>query len=160
MSEIYFFTIAGLFLAIGGWLVFLTSKYSKIAGKTKVLFDGKISKNLGGQIEEYMLEVRKMSQQVAKSKEDIENVRDIAFSGYQKTGFLRYNPYGDVGGNQSFSLCLLNGSNDGFVISSIHSREGTRVYGKSIKSGHSDHNLSEEEIKVIEIAKGGKKENV
>lgn len=140
---------------MAGWLVFLTVMYSNIARKARFIFSEKNPKSLGNLIEEYLVEVRK----VKIANEDLLNkvrvINKIARAGYHKIGFIRYNPFGDVGGNQSFSLCLLNAQNNGFILSSIHSREGTRVYAKTVSGGVSEYNLSEEEKKVIEKAKGG-----
>jgi len=58
-----------------------------------------------------------------------------------------------VGGDQSFSLALLDKRNSGVVITSLYAREGNRVYGKPIKEGTSEYPLSEEEKKAIEEAK-------
>jgi len=71
----------------------------------------------------------------------------------QKIGFHRYNPFTDTGGDQSFSICLLDENNDGFVISSLHSRENTRLYSKSIHGGQTENQvLSKEEQQVINQA--------
>lgn len=67
----------------------------------------------------------------------------------QKTGIVRFNPFADTGGNMSFSIALLDGYDNGIVISSLHSREGTRIYAKPIESGGSKHNLTEEEREAI-----------
>ena len=103
-----------------------------------------------------MIEVKKTKLKNNELEAKITQIGKIADLGYHKTGFVRYNPFGDVGGDQSFSLCLLNGKNDGFIISSIHSRGGTRVYSKTVSNGESQYNLSEEEKKAIQVAKGGK----
>ncbi len=71
----------------------------------------------------------------------------------QKVGIIRFNPFPEVGSNQSFSIALLDNNNDGVVITSLYSREGNRVYGKPIKNGISQYSLSKEEIKAIEKAK-------
>lgn len=70
----------------------------------------------------------------------------------QKVGFLRYNPFSGTGGDQSFSIALLDQNNNGFVITSIYSGDGTRVYAKSIKNGGSEYSLSSEENNVIKKA--------
>ena len=72
---------------------------------------------------------------------------------YQKIGFIRFNPFDDAGGNISFALALLNAKDEGVVISSLHGREGTRVYAKTVKAGHSDFKLTEEELEAIQKAK-------
>lgn len=66
-----------------------------------------------------------------------------------KVAFLRYNPFQDTGGDQSFSLCFLDKANNGVVISSLYARDGVRVYGKSIEGGKPKQQLSEEEEKVL-----------
>lgn len=73
-------------------------------------------------------------------------------SSIRKVAFERYNPFPGVGGNQSFTLVLLDAFNSGVVISSLHSRESTRVYAKAIRNGKPLHNLSEEETRVFQNA--------
>lgn len=71
----------------------------------------------------------------------------------QKIGMVRFNPFSEIGGDQSFSVALLDGNDDGLVITSFYTREGNRVYGKPIKKGESQYALSKEEVKAIEMAK-------
>lgn len=71
----------------------------------------------------------------------------------QKVGMIRFNPFSEIGGDQSFSVALLDGKDDGVVITSFYTREGNRVYGKPIKKGESQYALSKEEVKAIETAK-------
>ena len=71
---------------------------------------------------------------------------------FQRIGLVRFNPFEDTGGNQSFALALLDQHGDGFVVSSLHARAGTRVYGKAITRGTSESNLSEEESEALRLA--------
>jgi hypothetical protein len=71
---------------------------------------------------------------------------------FSRVGLVRFNPFEDTGGNQSFALALLDGNGDGFVVSSLHARAGTRVYAKSISGGASDSALSEEEGEALRQA--------
>ena len=75
----------------------------------------------------------------------------------QKIGLIRFNPFGDMGGDHSFSLALLDGRDDGFIITGLHTRERTRVYIKHIKNGESKHKLSSEESKALAKARNGPK---
>ena len=43
---------------------------------------------------------------------------------FQRVGLVRYNPFEDTGGNQSFALALLDADEDGLIISSLHARSG------------------------------------
>ena len=68
---------------------------------------------------------------------------------FQRVGFVRFNPFEETGGNQSFALALLDAAGDGWVLSSLHARSGTRVYAKAIKRGRADAALSDEEPAAI-----------
>jgi len=68
---------------------------------------------------------------------------------FQRVGLVRYNPFEETGGNQSFALALLDAAGDGWVLSSLHARSGTRVYAKAITGGRSDAGLSAEETAAI-----------
>ncbi len=71
----------------------------------------------------------------------------------QRVGLLRFNPYDDTGGNISFTVCLLDDQGSGIVITSLHARSGTRVFGKEIVLGKSKkHELSKEEELAIKKA--------
>ena len=71
----------------------------------------------------------------------------------QKIGIVRFNPFAETGGNMSFVIALLNARKNGIVISSLHSREGTRIYAKPVSSGESAHHLTDEEKQAIAQAK-------
>jgi Protein of unknown function (DUF4446) len=67
-----------------------------------------------------------------------------------KINLTRFNPFGELGGDQSFILCLLDNVNSGVIITSLHNRDSTRVYAKAIKNGESDNlALSKEETKAL-----------
>jgi hypothetical protein len=72
---------------------------------------------------------------------------------FSRVGLVRYNPFEETGGNQSFALALLDANWDGWVLSSLHARSGTRVYAKAITGGRSEAALSEEETAAIRQAK-------
>lgn len=73
-----------------------------------------------------------------------------AHKSIHRVGLVKFNPFHDYSGNQSFALALLNSANDGVVISSIHTREGTRIYTKEIKKGAPVKNeLTNEEKEAI-----------
>jgi hypothetical protein len=77
--------------------------------------------------------------------------RDLV-GAFSRVGLVRFNPFEDTGGNQSFALALLDGNGDGFVVSSLHARAGTRLYAKSIGRGVSDSALSAEEAEALRQA--------
>lgn len=88
-------------------------------------------------------------------------INALAFKGLHKFGMVRFNPFNDVGGDQSFAISFLNGKDSGIVISSLYTREGTRIYSKSIINGESEkYPLTDEEKKAISIAKAQKMKQV
>jgi len=95
---------------------------------------------------------RNLEKSFEKLSEGLENLKKESRFSIQKIGIVRFNPFSEVGSDQSFSIALLNGNNDGVVITSIYAREGNRVYGKSIKNGASKYSLSDEEKKAISKA--------
>jgi len=88
-----------------------------------------------------------------KLSEELENLKKESQFSIQKIGLVRFNPFKEIGGDQSFSVALLDGNDSGIVITSLYTREGSRVYGKPIEKGLSKYLLSEEENQVLEIAK-------
>lgn len=72
---------------------------------------------------------------------------------FANQGLVRFNPFPDTGGNQSFALALLNETDDGFIVSSLHSRTGTRIYAKAVTGGKADTTLSNEEQDAIDEAR-------
>lgn len=77
--------------------------------------------------------------------------RDLQ-SSLGRVGLVRFNPFEDTGGNQSFALALMDARGTGFVVSSLHTRTGTRVYAKGITDGRAEGALSEEEREALRIA--------
>jgi len=70
----------------------------------------------------------------------------------QKVGMVRYNAFEDVGGELSFSLALLDGHDNGVVLSGLYGREESHIYAKPIEGGMSSVNLSDEEREAIRRA--------
>ncbi|NSW80564.1 MAG: DUF4446 family protein [Chthonomonadetes bacterium] len=70
----------------------------------------------------------------------------------QRVGLVRYDAFEDVGGQQSFSLALLDARQNGLVLTSVYSRSDVRVYAKAIRQGQPSHPLSEEEVRAIQNA--------
>lgn len=98
-----------------------------------------------------------LEEEIKKAFLKIKNLEAISEKTIQKTGLVRFNPFGDMGGNQSFVIALLDNNNDGFVISSLFGKDGNRVYTKAIGKGKPEYTLSDEEKKALEKAIGSKK---
>jgi hypothetical protein len=107
-------------------------------------------------IDEVLAQFSALKEQCAQLSEEVKNLKKDNLRNINKVGITRFNPFGDSGGNQSFSLAMLDGNNCGAIITSLFSRDGNRVYGKPVENGASTYALSEEEKKAIELAQSAK----
>jgi len=105
-------------------------------------------------LKEVLASLKKLEENFEELFQDLENLKKASKFHLQKVGIVRFNPFSEVGGDQSFSIALLDGSNDGLVITSLYTREDNRVYGKPIKKGKSEYPLSKEEKEAINKAVG------
>ena len=103
-------------------------------------------------LKEILNQFEDLGKEVKIISEELENLKKKNQFFIQKKGVIRYNPFSEVGSNQSFSVALLDGNNDGVVITSLFTREGNRVYAKPIKNAVSEYSLSDEEKEAIEKA--------
>jgi len=70
----------------------------------------------------------------------------------QKIGVVRYNPFSNVGGNQSFTIALLDDNNDGVIVTGLYHHNSNTVFAKPVKAGKSEYTLSREEKEAMEKA--------
>jgi hypothetical protein len=78
--------------------------------------------------------------------------RPASGSAISHIGLIRFDAFDDAGGGQSFALSLLDDEGDGVVLTSLHSRQSTRVYVKDIRGGVADAPLSAEEERSLRAA--------
>ena len=115
---------------------------------------GKSAKNLEEEIIELFEDNKLLKKTTEKNKKDIRILYKNMESTYQKMGLVKYDAFHQMGGQLSFSLCLLNENNNGFIINSVHSTDGCYSYTKEIKNGESTISLGTEEAEALEIATG------
>jgi tetrahydromethanopterin S-methyltransferase subunit G len=99
--------------------------------------------------EEILAKVQAQVTEVERELEEVQRKLDRCF---QRMGFIRYDAFQEMGGQLSFSLALLNGHQDGIVLSVLNGREDSRVYAKPITGGRSPSPLSGEERAALERA--------
>ena len=120
--------------------------YKKLTGGTKNLNLEQILENIFAKVDLDQKRINQLTEEVTKL--EISNRLN-----FKKHALLRFNPFEDTGGDQSFVAAFLDGENNGIVISSLHSRNGTRIYAKSVAAGKpASHEFSKEEKEVVEKA--------
>ncbi|CAN5809942.1 hypothetical protein BH24CHL6_BH24CHL6_01580 [soil metagenome] len=108
--------------------------------------------HLGRQLSQELRRVDSLALAMAEQGARLQMVEDQARRSVQRVGLVRYSPFEDTGSNQSFALALLDSEANGVVVSSLHSRQMTRLYLKPIAGGRSDTALSGEESEALRRA--------
>ena len=137
------------------------ARQRRIRRSLETFFSGKDAQNLESVLREQLENTKELDQEIQELFEISNRLRDLCLKSIHKTAVLRFNPFKEAGGNQSFSVALLDGKNSGAVLSSIHTREGTRVYAKPVVSGEPDgFPFTEEEKTAIQEAINGKPKTI
>lgn len=134
------------------WNIYLHSQLWQNKKKLKVFFAGKKAADLEGVLFEEIKRLKKSEADIKKLFKSSKMLEKMANQSIQKVGVVRFNPFKETGGDQSFTIALLDSHDNGLVISSLYSREGTRIYGKPIQAGQSNYPLSQEEIQALKKA--------
>lgn len=155
----YVIALLAIILVVSVFLnIILFIKFKKISKLSEQFFAGKNGKDLEVVINNQLTLIEKNQRDIKELFDGYEKIFNIASKGIQKVGVVRYNPFRDMGGNQSFSIAMLDMENSGLVISTLATRDGTRVFSKPIINGDcKDFPLIEEEKKAIKNAKTSKK---
>lgn len=148
----YLYTMVGFLMIL---LFFLIWQYLKLK-KRLDLFLKTGDKDFGEILADLIRDFREEEKILEKTIKRVEGLEKIAKVSFQKAGIIRYNPFKEVGGDQSFSLALLDSQNSGLVITSLYLKEYNRIYIKPIVKEKSEYSLSEEEEKAIKQAITGK----
>lgn len=117
----------------------------------RVLPDGE-AVTLDEVLERQLERVETLAQRLDALNKLHHELEELTHRTIQKVGVIRYNPFADSGGDQSFAIALLDSLGNGVVISSLHSRTETRVFAKPVQAGRSRYPLSDEEQEAIKKA--------
>ncbi len=141
------FFVLAILTAVGligaGWMIFDTRK--------------KVKKILGPSDGDHVNLMHDILRRIARAEAQLEEMEprlkiteEIAAVSIHKVGFIRFNPFQDMGGDNSFIAALLDRDNNGILLSSLVMREGARLYAKEIRKGAARSPLSDEEKKVLD----------
>lgn len=149
-SVIFFLIILGLII----WLIIISVLLYKVTSHYNHLVENTSKNSLKEILEVLLSKQEKILIDVNGLEQKIDLIQREALSHIQRVGIVRYNPFADTGGSQSFSLALLDGKDNGLVMTSLFARTGNRWYIKYVKEGKGlDLDLSKEEHQAIEKAK-------
>jgi hypothetical protein len=138
-------------LGLGG-VVFLLARQQRLLGQYQHLMAGTSGGNLEQALNDHVAQVRKTAAQVEAVDQLARRLETDAYFALQHMGVVRFNPFHDTGGDQSFAIALMDGHGNGMVLSSLHARDVTRVYAKPLREWESTYSLTDEERQAIALA--------
>lgn len=142
------------FFVIILWLVVLTVLLSRALSHYNKLVHGLTDKNFKSVIENILKDINLAKKDIHYLKLYCDKIQKEGLLHIQKIGLVRFNPFKDTGGDQSFVLSLMDGDDTGVIISGLYARTGTRWYAKKVIKGKSaEHELSDEEKKALKSAR-------
>ena len=141
-----------LIVVLFGLYVNVTMKYNRLKSSYTTFMRGKDGRTLEESMMSGFADVESVLKYTKQNRLDIQKINKRMEKSYQKLGIVKYDAFNEMGGKLSFSLALLNASNDGFVLNAVHSREGCYTYIKEIIRGESYILLGEEEKEAVDKA--------
>lgn len=135
-------------------VVVCIAKINKLNRKYDYFMRGRDAESLEGFLMELSEDVRRLQEEDRGAKDTIRSINRNIRASYQKFGLVRYNAFKGMGGNLSFAMAMLDYTNSGFVLNSVHSREGCYLYLKRVDMGQTDGPLGNEEKEAVEQALG------
>lgn len=126
-------------------LIVLIVKVSDLKKKYKIFMQGNNAKSLEDTLFYRLEQVDELIEANASNERNIDAIYKNMQGCYQKMGLVKYDAFNEMGGKLSFSLCMLDENNNGYIINAMHTREGCYTYVKEIIDGESVIQLAEEE---------------
>ena len=103
-------------------------------------------------LKEVLTILKKLESNIAKISQELAELKKKNEKNLQKVGMVRFNPFREAGGDQSFSIAVLDSDNNGFVITSLYGYDANRIYAKPVANGASSYSLSLEEKEALNKA--------
>ena len=130
-------------------IIFLFTKIQKLNNKYKTFMNGNTGQDLEQVIFTRFAEIDTLKKIAKKHDKQLNDLHEDFTGCFSKMGLVKYDAFKEMGGTLSFALALLNDKNNGYIINSMHSREGCYTYSKEIINGQSYIVLSDEEKEAL-----------
>ena len=154
-SDYVIIGLAALVLIMMILLIVFIVQMSKLKKRYKIFMQGNDAKSLEDTLVYRLEQVDELIEANASNERNIDTIFNNMQGCFQKLGLVKYDAFNEMGGKLSFSLCMLNEKNSGYIINAMHSREGCYTYVKEIIDGNSIIQLADEEQQALDQALGG-----
>lgn len=141
--------LLALVLSCLAWLAIVQSRVGRMSWHYRSLTNNVDEGNLEQLLENHLTHLYQVSLKVDDLAAFCQELDQASRRAVQRVGIVRFNPFNDTGGDQSFAIALLDALGNGLVISSLYSRTGNRIFAKSLEGGQSKYPLTEEEQQAI-----------
>lgn len=145
--------LAILTVALLSTTIILMVKIGSLTKKYNAFMKGSDGLSLESTVLNRFKEIDILKEESKYTTEKLNIACETLITAYQKIGIVKYDAFKEMGGKLSFSLCLLDDENNGFILTSMHTREGCYTYVKEIIKGESFVVLAAEERRALEEAK-------
>lgn len=149
---IYLGSIAVVIIVFVVVVLLQNLKIKKLMNRYEAFMNGKDSDNLAEAIEENFKQMSELEKNYKETQENIEETLNGIKSTFHKMGIVKYDAFKEMGGNLSFTLCLLDDVNTGFILNTMHGRDSSYTYIKEIIKGEAYATLGEEEKEALDKA--------
>ena len=139
-------------VVLGLWVAWLQRSEAMLRRRLRRVLPEGESGGIDEILDRQLKSVESLSERVDALNKLHHELEHLSQRTIQKVAVIRYNPFSDTGGDQSFAIALLDSLGNGVVVSSLHSRTDTRVFAKPVQSGRSKFQLSDEEQDAIRKA--------
>ncbi|UCC64751.1 MAG: DUF4446 family protein [Anaerolineae bacterium] len=151
-AVIWLETLVGIVVLVGA-VIWLWTRLRRLQDRYQRLMGDSTADGLEEMLEDHVRRVRGALDRVDALERLAHDLQRTLGYGVQWVGMVRFNPFRDTGGDQSFAIALADAHGDGIVLSSLHRPDITRVYAKPLLGWQSTHPLTDEELEAIETAR-------
>lgn len=134
------------------WNIMLTLRLRTMQARYHAAVGGQDGLDIETQLGKVHTRSRKNRERLDDIEETLQAFTNTLAGRAGRVGVVRYNPFAETGGDQSFALAIVNDAGTGVVVSSLHNRDSTRVYAKPLTNGESKYQLTDEELDAIQQA--------
>lgn len=135
-------------------VVILFFRYRRLYRAYDLFMRGKDAETLESTIVALGEDIKDLRAEDHANKDAIRVLNKNQRASFQKFGIVRYNAFADMGGNMSFAMTVLDYTNSGYILNTVHSRDGCYLYLKTVDCGQTEVLLSAEEKESLEQALG------
>ena len=139
-------TIIAILTALAIWLAYLEYRLSR-------LFRGKDASSLEKVLAAISGDIENLHLAQAEREKYLAHLEARLRRSIQGISTVRFNPFRDVGSNQSFAVALLDEHGNGVVLSTLYNRDRTSVFAKPVQAHQSEYELTAEEQQAISQAR-------